>query len=36
MRADVAQMEQQDDYKPSEPQVFVGAEVRDLYDAPLF
>ena len=36
MRANVAQMEQEDDFKPSEPQVSVGANVRDLYDAPLF
>jgi hypothetical protein len=36
IRADVAQMEQDNDYKPSEPQVSVGANVQELYDAPLF
>jgi hypothetical protein len=36
IRADVAQMEQENDYTPSEPQVSVGANVQELYDAPLF
>jgi peptidase C13-like protein len=37
IRDDVAQMEREQDYRPpSEPQVWVGGEVRDLYDAPLF
>jgi hypothetical protein len=29
-------MEQKDRLKPSEPQVWVGADVTDLYDAPAF
>ncbi|HTI82038.1 MAG TPA: C13 family peptidase [Acetobacteraceae bacterium] len=37
MRLDVARMEHEQDYAPpSEPQVWVGSAVRDLYDAPLF
>jgi len=29
-------MERARQFQPSEPQVSVGAEVADLYDAPLF
>jgi hypothetical protein len=29
-------MERENDYTPSEPQVSVGANVEELYDAPLF
>ncbi len=36
IRDDVARMEQKDRLKPSEPQVWVGADVTDLYDAPAF
>jgi len=36
IRDDVARMERADDYTPSEPQVFVGADVRGLYEAPVF
>jgi hypothetical protein len=36
IRDDVARMEREQDHTPSEPQVSVGAEVADLYDAPLF
>lgn len=36
IRDTVARMERADDYTPSEPQVFVGADVRGLYEAPVF
>jgi hypothetical protein len=36
IRADVARMEREQDDTPSEPQVFVGAAVRELYEAPVF
>lgn len=37
MRGDVARMEREQDYKPpSEPQIWVGSNVRSLYEAPLF
>ncbi len=37
MRLDVARMEREKDYAPpSEPQVWVGSAVRNLYDAPMF
>jgi hypothetical protein len=37
MRGDVARMEREQKYRPpSEPQVWVGSNVRDLYTAPLF
>jgi hypothetical protein len=36
MREDVARMEMQRRYEPSEPQVWVGAEVTGLYEAPVF
>jgi hypothetical protein len=35
-RDEVAHMESARQFQPSEPQVSVGAEVADLYDAPLF
>jgi hypothetical protein len=35
-RNEVARMERARQFQPSEPQVSVGAEVADLYDAPLF
>ncbi len=35
-RDEVARMESARQFRPSEPQVSVGAEVADLYDAPLF
>ncbi|HME28150.1 MAG TPA: C13 family peptidase [Acetobacteraceae bacterium] len=36
IRDDVARMESKQRYQPSEPQVWVGADVADLYDAPGF
>jgi hypothetical protein len=36
IRDDVARMESEQRVRPSEPQVSVGADVADLYDAPLF
>jgi hypothetical protein len=36
IRDDVAHMEQAKRYRPSEPQVSVGADAADLYDAPVF
>jgi Peptidase C13 family len=36
IRADVARMEAQSRYQPSEPQVWVGADAANLYDAPAF
>jgi Peptidase C13 family len=36
IRADVARMEREEDDTPSEPQVFVGAAVKGLYEAPVF
>jgi hypothetical protein len=36
IRDDVARMESMKHYQPSEPQVWVGANMADLYDAPLF
>ena len=37
IRGDVARMEREQDYKPpSEPQIWVGSNVRGLYEAPLF
>jgi hypothetical protein len=36
IRDDVARMESEQRYQPSEPQVWVGADVAELYDAPLF
>jgi hypothetical protein len=36
IRDDVARMESEQRFKPSEPQVSVGADVSDLYDKPLF
>ncbi len=35
-RDEVARMEAERQFRPSEPQVSVGAQVMDLYDAPLF
>ena len=36
IRDDVARMESEERYQPSEPQVWVGARATDLYDAPVF
>jgi len=36
IRRDVARMERREGYTPSEPQVSVGQDMTDLYDAPLF
>jgi hypothetical protein len=36
IREDVARMEAESGYQPSEPQVWVGSEVAGLYDAPVF
>jgi hypothetical protein len=36
IRDDVARMESGERYQPSKPQVWVGANMTDLYDAPLF
>ncbi len=36
IRDDVAHMESGQRYQPSEPQIWVGAHMADLYDAPLF
>ena len=36
IRADVARMEREQNDTPSEPQVFVGATVKGLYEAPVF
>ena len=36
IRDDVARMESGERYQPSEPQVWVGANATDLYDAPVF
>jgi Peptidase C13 family len=36
IRDDVARMEKAEDFTPSEPQVFVGADVKGLYEAPVF
>lgn len=36
IRQDVARMERESDYTPSEPQVSIGAQVEGLYDEPLF
>jgi hypothetical protein len=36
IRDDVARMESGKRYQPSEPQIWVGANMADLYDAPLF
>jgi hypothetical protein len=36
IRDDVARMEDKQRYQPSEPQIWVGASMTDLYDAPLF
>jgi hypothetical protein len=36
IRDDVARMENAEHYTPSEPQVFVGADVKGLYEAPIF
>jgi hypothetical protein len=36
IRLDVAAMERRQHFPPSEPQVSVGAEAAELYDAPLF
>ena len=36
IRDDVAHMEAEKRYQPSEPQVWVGADMTDLYDAPVF
>ena len=36
IRNDVARMEQREDYRPSEPQVWVGDAARELYEAPVF
>jgi Peptidase C13 family len=36
IREDVARMESGQRYQPSEPQIWVGAHMADLYDAPLF
>jgi len=36
IRRDVAAMERRQHFPPSQPQVSVGAEVSDLYDAPAF
>jgi len=36
IRDNVARMERERHYTPSEPQVSVGVDVTDLYDAPLF
>lgn len=36
IRDDVARMERERHYRPSEPQVFVGAKMVDLYEAPVF
>jgi hypothetical protein len=36
IRDDVARMESGQRYQPSKPQIWVGANMADLYDAPLF
>ena len=36
MRNDVAHMEADEQYQPSEPQIWVGADVMGLYEAPVF
>jgi hypothetical protein len=36
IKRDVAGMERRHHFPPSQPQVSVGAEVADLYDAPMF
>ena len=36
IRADVAHMERAQRVKPSEPQISVGEDVKDLYEAPVF
>jgi hypothetical protein len=36
IRNDVARMEEADQLRPSDPQVWVGGNVIDLYDAPVF
>jgi hypothetical protein len=36
IRNAVARMEQQEDYRPSEPQIWVGDAASDLYEAPVF
>jgi hypothetical protein len=36
IRDDVARMEAESRYQPSEPQVWVGTDVVDLYDSPVF
>ena len=36
IRRDVATMERRRHFTPSEPQVFVGVDVADLYDEPAF
>ena len=36
IRLDVAALERRQHFPPSEPQVSVGAESAELYDAPLF
>jgi hypothetical protein len=36
IRGDIARMEETKRYRPSEPQVSVGADVTDLYDDPVF
>ncbi len=36
IRDEVARMERERHYTPSEPQVSIGADATDLYDAPLF
>jgi hypothetical protein len=36
IRRDVARMERREDYTPSDPQISVGKDVADLYEAPLF
>jgi hypothetical protein len=36
IRADVARMEAEQRYQPSEPQVWVGSDAAGLYDAPAF
>jgi hypothetical protein len=36
IREDVARMEAQERYRPSEPQIWVGPDAAGLYDAPVF